>query len=38
MTGDIYGAVNELAEAAVLVAAAALTVGGAAAVRSPLFG
>ena len=37
MTGDIYGAVNELAEAAVLVAAVALTIGGAAAGWSPLF-
>jgi len=38
MTGDIYGAVNEIAEVAVLVAAAAITAGGAGAVRSPVAG
>ncbi|MCY4485380.1 MAG: adenosylcobinamide-GDP ribazoletransferase [Spirochaetaceae bacterium] len=38
MTGDIYGAVNEIAEVAVLVAAVAVTAGGAGAMRSPLAG
>ncbi len=38
MTGDIYGAVNEIAEVAVLVAAVAVTAGGAGAMRSPLVG
>ena len=38
MTGDIYGAVNEIAEVAVLVAAAAIAAGGAGAMRSPVAG
>ena len=38
MTGDIYGAVNEIAEVVVLVAAAAITAGGAGAMRSPFAG
>ena len=38
MTGDIYGAVNEIAEAAVLVAAAAITARGADGMRSPVAG
>ncbi len=38
MTGDIYGAVNEIAEVAVLVAAAAITAGGSGALRSPVAG
>ena len=38
MTGDIYGAVNEIAEVAVLVAAAAITAGGAGVLRSPVAG
>ena len=38
MTGDIYGAVNEIAEVAVLVAAAAITAGAAGSLRSPVAG
>ncbi len=38
MTGDIYGAVNEIAEVAVLVAAAAITAGGTGAMGSPVAG
>ena len=36
VTGDVYGAVNEIAEAAVLVLAVLLTAGEADALRSPL--
>ena len=38
MTGDIYGAVNEIAEALVLVAAVAVATGGAGGMRSPVAG
>ena len=38
MTGDIFGAVNEVAEVVVLVAAAAVTAGGGGAIRSPVPG
>ena len=38
MTGDIYGAVNEIAEVVVLVVAVAVTAGDAGAMRSPVAG